>query len=224
MIAGFALLLLIVLISMVLLQRTSAERDRLVTTVETDGELYELLLVSAAGGMRRSAAIFSRAIDNFLTSYRQALPSVAASIEAIQQGIEDDQEQNRRIGALKPLIEKKLQEMAETVSLYQAGRQPEALAMLRTDTGARYMDDIRKLIFEIKAANEAQRAQQYADARSKEQWLLGVNIVVVTLILAFAVLSVFVVQRANLAMQKAQNVLRDANASSKPTWRREPPS
>jgi signal transduction histidine kinase len=210
MIAAFALLLLIVLISMVLLQRTSAERDRLVTTVETDGALYELLLALRRVESPQRGYLLT-GDDDFLSAYRQAVPAVASSIEAIRRGVEDEPEQSRRIEALKPLIEQKLAEMAETVKLFRAGRQSEALAMLRTDIGVHYMDEIRKLIFEIKAANEDQRARQYSDTRSKEQWLFSVNIVVVTLILAIAVLSVFVVQRANLAMQKAQNVLRDAN-------------
>jgi signal transduction histidine kinase len=210
MIASFALLLLIVLTSMVLLQRTSAERDRLVTTVETDGELYEMLLALRRVESSQRGYLLT-GDDGFLSAYRQALPSVASSIEAIGQGVEDDPEQNRRIEALKPLIEKKLAEMAETVKLYETGQTSEAFAMVHSDAGVHYMEDIRKLIFEIKAANESQRARQYSDTRSKEQWLFGVNIVVVTLILAIAVLSVFVVQRANLAMQRAQNVLRDAN-------------
>ena len=107
MIAAFALLLLIVLTSMVLLQRTSAERDRLVTTVETDGALYELLLaLRRVESPQRGYLLTGN--DDFLSAYRQAVPAVASSIEAIRQGVEGDREQSRRIEVLKPLIEQKL--------------------------------------------------------------------------------------------------------------------
>jgi len=60
--------------------------------------------------------------------------------------------------------------------------------------------------------NEAERLEaQYAQSRTQERWLLGVNVVAVLLILALAFASMVIIRRANDAMAKAQAVLKDAN-------------
>lgn len=211
LVAAFGLLILTVLISIGLLERSRAERDRLVTTVETDGELYELLLALRRVESNQRGYLMTGE-EAFFQNYQAALPAVDRTLRDVEDGLEQNPEQIRRVEALRPLIAAKLKEMADTISLRKAGRQNEAIDLLRTEAGVRYMNDIRDIVAQMRAENTRQRIRQYSEARTQEGWLFGANIAAVTLILLIAAGSVFVVQRANLAMQKAQRVLRDANA------------
>ena len=102
--------------------------------------------------------------------------------------------------------------MSESLRLYDAGQRDEAVALVRSGAGLRYMDSIREIVLHVGKETSEQRRLQHDMARRQEQWLLGVNIVSVTLILLLAVVSLLVIRRANVTMRRAQQVLKDSNA------------
>ncbi len=113
---------------------------------------------------------------------------------------------------LRPLVRGKLDEMSESLRLYDAGQRDEAVALVRSGLGLRYMDSIREIVQQIGKETSQQRELQHDLARSQERWLLGVNMVSVTLILILAVVSLLVFRRANVTMRRAQEVLKESNA------------
>jgi CHASE3 domain sensor protein len=69
--------------------------------------------------------------DKYLTPYQLAVPQVPVVLA--QLGTQRD------ISTVRPLVEGKMQELAQTVALAQAGKHDEALALVRTDAGLRRM-------------------------------------------------------------------------------------
>jgi signal transduction histidine kinase len=102
--------------------------------------------------------------------------------------------------------------MAETIRLQGAGDRQGALALVRSESGLQLMEDLRQNIQRIKDIETAAIAQKYQNARQQEWVLITVNIVAVSLIIALAFFSIMIVRRANVAMGRAQTVLKDVNA------------
>ncbi|NJM33657.1 MAG: histidine kinase [Rhodomicrobium sp.] len=144
--------------------------------------------------------------------YEETSPTIPRYLEAIELSLQQDSSQKERLEKLKPLVRGKTGELGQTISLYKAGKVDEALAVIRSELGLRYMDEIRALISQIKAENTDHRLAQYAQTRQTERWLLVTKITSAALIIALAILSVLMVSRANFAMQEAQSVLQNANA------------
>jgi signal transduction histidine kinase len=113
---------------------------------------------------------------------------------------------------LKAEIQSKIDEMAETLRLHDAGQRDQAVALVRSAASIQYMDGIRNTLEEISRETAAQRHLQHDAAQRQETWLLAVNGVSVTLILVLAAMSLLVVRRANATTLRAQQVLTDANA------------
>jgi signal transduction histidine kinase len=209
--AAFALLVLTVLVSMALLDHTQRERDRLVQTIDTQNQLDELL--ASMRRMESGQRGYLLAGDpEFLQIYNDTRTHVLDRVAAIEQAVEGDASQQDSVRRVKPLILGKLDEMSESLRLYDAGQRDEAVALVRSGLGLRYMDSIREIVFQIGKETSEQRRLQHDMARRQEQWLLGVNIVSVTLILILAVVSLLVIRRANVAMRRAQQVLKESNA------------
>lgn len=209
--AAFTFLGVIVLASIALLQRAQGERERLIQTVETQSQIDEL-----AGSLRRMESgqrgYLLTGDKDFIALYNETLPTVRLKLEAFESAVANHPSQKNRLDALKPLINAKLSEMAETISLYEMGKSGQAIKLVRTERGLRSMGEISELVRQIKIENATERFTQYADARRQERWLLVSNIIAVALIVMLAAASVLAVQKANSVMLTAQAVLRDANA------------
>lgn len=208
---AFAFLMVTVLVSMALLDHTQRERARLVETIDTQNHLDELL--ASMRGMESGQRGYLLAGDpQFLEIYNRARPNVLARLETIEKTFNGDAAQEQSIQRLNPLIRGKLDEMSESLRLYDAGQREEAVALVRGGLGLRYMDSIRDIVLEIRTAIDEQRTRQHDMARQQEKWLLGVNITSVTLTLLLAAVSLLMVRRANITMRRAQQVLKNSNA------------
>jgi signal transduction histidine kinase len=148
----------------------------------------------------------------FLEIYTQTRTKVLDRVAVIEQAVNGDEAQQEGVQSLKPLVKSKMDEMSESLRLYDAGQREEAVRLVRSGIGLRYMDNIRDIVFQIGMETGERRKLQHDMARRQEQWLLGVNIVSVALILILAAVSLFVVRRANAATHRAQQVLKDSNA------------
>ena len=200
-----------VLVSMTLLDHTQRERDRLVQTIDTQNDLDGLL-----ASMRRMESgqrgYLLTGDPQFLEIYNATRARILDSVAVIEQAVDGDASQQESVRRLKPLIQGKLDEMSESLRLYDAGQRDAAVALVRSGLGLRYMDSIRDIVLKIGMETGEQRKLQHDMARRQEQWLLGVNIVSVTLILILAAVSLLVIRRANVTMRRAQQVLKDSNA------------
>jgi hypothetical protein len=208
--AAFAFLIIVVLASTALLERSQRLRDEIDSGVRAQARADRLiaLLRRMESGQR---GYLLTGDPDFLSVYNESLPLVPTAIAELTQAIGDDAEEQRIWSEIEPLVRQKLKEMSDTVGLAENGQREQALALVRGETGLRFMEDIRRRIEGIKAIEERQLGQYYADARRQEWVLIGVNIAAVSLIIAIGLISILFVRRANVAMGKAQAVLRDAN-------------
>jgi signal transduction histidine kinase len=209
--AAFAFLAVTVLVSMALLDHTQRERDRLVQTIDTQGHLDELLasMREMESGQR---GYLLTGDPQFLEIYNATRTKILDRVAVIEQAVDGDASQQEGVRRLKPLIQGKLDEMSESLRLYNAGQRDEAVRLVRSGPGLRYMDSILDIVLKIGMETGEQRKLQHDMARRQEQWLLGVNIASVTLILVLAAVSLLVVRRANVTMRRAQQVLKESNA------------
>jgi signal transduction histidine kinase len=209
--SAFAFLVLTVLVSMTLLDHTQRERDRLVQTIDTQSHFDELVasMRRMESGQRGYLLTGDR---QFLEVYNETRSHVLDRVAGIEQAVDGDASQQEGVRRLKPLIQGKLDEMSESLRVFDAGQRDEAIGRVRSGLGIHYMDSIRDIVLRIGKETGEQRKLQHDMARRQEQWLLGVNIVSVTLILILAAVSLLVVRRANITMRRAQQVLKDSNA------------
>ena len=209
--SAFAVLVLTVLVSMALLDHAQRERERLVQTIDTQNQLHELLAFMR--GMESGQRGYLLTGDaRFLEIYNQTRTDVLSRVAMLEQAVDGEASQQESIRRVKPLIQGKLDEMSESLRLYNAGQREASIGLVRSGLGLGYMDSIRQIVQQVSKETGEQRKLQHDMARRQEQWLLGVNVISVTLILMLAAVSLLVVRRANLTMRHAQQVLRDSNA------------
>jgi PAS domain S-box-containing protein len=95
--------------------------------------------------------------DRYLAPYQIAVPQVPVALA--QLGAVRD------ISAVRPMVEGKMQELAETIALAKAGKHDDALALVRTDAGLRRMAQTRQWV----AAAQADVAQRLTAIRAEDQ-------------------------------------------------------
>ncbi|HVR61898.1 MAG TPA: CHASE3 domain-containing protein, partial [Polyangia bacterium] len=87
--------------------------------------------------------------DSFLEPYHAAVEHIDASFEGIRQLVADDPEQQRRLDALRPVIDAKLNELKATVELRRASGFEATAKMVQAGEGKRAMDQIRRGVGEM---------------------------------------------------------------------------
>lgn len=87
--------------------------------------------------------------ERYLEPYNQALQTIPGDIQQLRQLTSDNPSQQTRIATLQGAVTNKLSELAETIALRRQGKQQAALAVVLTDRGKNFMDDIRRVIAEM---------------------------------------------------------------------------
>ena len=106
--------------------------------------------------------------DRYLEPYRQALTGIPANLEALArtEASRRHPHQLQRIESLKPLVQDKLDELAQTIELRRSKGLDAALALVRSDRGQAAMDRIRAICGEIQTASYDLLGQQREEVRA----------------------------------------------------------
>jgi PAS domain S-box-containing protein len=166
-IAGFALLLMVLLANGWVTRRqlgvqvanqywVQHTRDVLVELNQTQS-----LLVDAETGQR---GYLYTGDPKYLVPYRLAIGEVDSRIDRFAALTADNADQQARVPRLRSLVHEKLDELAQTISLYQAGRPDEAKALVLSDNGLVLMNQIRSVVAEMSQQEtmlQGQRLQRY---------------------------------------------------------------
>ena len=164
---GFALLLAVLIGNAFFTQRELDVQIGLEGWVfHTRQVLYELtetesLLKDAETGQR---GFLYTGDQKYLVPYDAAVGQVQAHLDAVARLTADNLVQQSRIPLLRKLVNDKLNELVQTISLYRSGRQSEAKAVVLSDAGLATMDDIRLVITQMRhdeASLETQRIANY---------------------------------------------------------------
>jgi signal transduction histidine kinase len=208
---AFAFLIIVILSSTALLERTQRVRDDIDAGVrmQTRADRVIVLLRRMESGQR---GYLLTGDPDFLEIYNESAPLMPGAIADMDAEVADNPKQQELWSKFRPLADSKLREMSETIRLYNAGDREGALALVRGESGLRLMVDVHEIIQAIKDLETAAISRKYQSARQQEWVLITVNIAAVSLIIALAFASIMIVRRANTAMAKAQTVLKDVNA------------
>lgn len=85
----------------------------------------------------------------YLGSFKSAVSGVDPHIDRLVELTADNPREQARIPDLRTLSNKKLAELALTISLYQAGKPDEARAIVLSDVGLVYMNDIHQIVAQM---------------------------------------------------------------------------
>lgn len=72
----------------------------------------------------------------------------------LDQAITDDPEESRRFADIESTVNAKITEMDQTISFYRSGKQEAARQLVLSRQGQRYMEEIRRVLSEIRATRE----------------------------------------------------------------------
>src|SRR6266540_4665307 len=119
-------------------------------TVEVRETTRQLLSLLADAETGQRGFLITRD-EGYLGPYTAALPAVGGTLEHLRALIADNPSQLARFNRLPLLIEVRLAELAETVALGRAGRDEEAMAIIRRGGGKGRMDAIRSVVGDMVA-------------------------------------------------------------------------
>ena len=140
-------------------------------THEVRGRLDDVLLdlVDSETGQRGYLLTLDEA---FLEPYAAALQRLQGHFQELASLIADEG-QRRRIEALRPLIEVKKEQMAESIRLAKKEGLAAAVALVKTHRGKDTMDQIRRLVAEMTGVEEQLLKQRETEAEKTARRTLG---------------------------------------------------
>jgi signal transduction histidine kinase len=144
----------------------------------------------------------------YLAPYDRAVGKVWTSFGALEGAVRDPA-QKIRLQRLRGLVEDKLDELSQTVSLRQQGFDA-ALAVVRTDVGQKLMEDIDAAIVDLESAQQSLLASRTRQLENQAAWATGFAVLggvsaLVSTILGMLWLSR---QRANAKLLEAERRFR----------------
>ncbi|MFT4173852.1 MAG: CHASE3 domain-containing protein [Rhodocyclaceae bacterium] len=152
-------------------------------------ELYTLGLLATNAETAQRGYLLTRRRD-YLDPYLDAFPKVPEVIERIRQMSAGDAERLALIDALQQRVDDKFNELRATITLFDAGREEQAMALFNTDQGKVNADRIRMAIntlLELEEARTNLHARRWADdlrfQRLAVTFAVALNILLVLVLL-----------------------------------------
>jgi methyl-accepting chemotaxis protein len=115
-------------------------------TVRTEIAKLLALLTDAETGQRGFTIAGE---DSFLAPHQAAVPEIEQKFSSIQMLTSDNQRQQQRLARLRPLIDRKLDELKVVIELRRSQGAEAAIARVKDGTGKELMDQIRAVSQEI---------------------------------------------------------------------------
>jgi signal transduction histidine kinase len=164
LIAGFTVLVTMSLTSLWLSHESDRASASVARTLEVNATIvsYQAALRRAESGERGYLLTGEEA---YLNDYRVGQRRLSELQLQLQKLIADNPQQQSKLLAVQPLIDRKMEKLATTIALKQQGRDDEAVAITRTGVGLELMNQILEQIFSMIGDERAllEERQQYAD-------------------------------------------------------------
>ena len=206
-ITGFILLLLVLLVNgLVLRRQVAVQINDQAWVAHTRQVLYELSQTeSLLKDLERSQRGYLYTGDEtYLGPYNAAPPLLAAHLDQLARLTADNPRQQAQMPVLQDLVRRKLDEMAQTVALAKAGRAAEAKALVVSDVGLRYMEQISHAVGKMEAEENALSASRSrAYERSVQITLLCIYLASLFAIAGLALLAYFILREMKLREKHA---------------------
>lgn len=209
-VTGFSLLVLL------LIGNAVVTRRRIGVLVENQGWVAhtqqvryllaqtELLVTDAETGQR--GYLFTGEAK-YLKPYQDAITALSSNIEDLARLTADNPRQQEHVGPLRNLAHQKLDELAETISLYRTGNPSAARAIVFSDRGLILMNQIRQQIGQMQqeeASLEAVRNSAYK--RSIQIAVAAIYSATLIAILGMVVLANFILRERRMRELHAEEL------------------
>lgn len=211
LIAGFVVLVTMSLTSLWLAQESDNASEEVAHTLEVNTAIvtYQGALRRAESGQRGYLLTGDPA---YLADYETGARRLWEIYPELQSLLADNPEQQKKLASIQPLILTKMQELAETISLAQAGRLDQAMALTRSNRGLEAMNaslaQILTMINDERALLNERR--EYADRTNL--LLFIVNFIGGLVITVLALSSISLIRKRSEQLAKAHAELAAANA------------
>jgi PAS domain S-box-containing protein len=149
-------------------QRVNADNSLIERTqrVLFQAERLENFLVDAETGQR---GYLYTGDARYLEPYNRTASQVNAQIERVAELLGDNVQQQQRLRQIRELADVKLTELAQTIALYRSGQGEQARTVVLSNFGKNTMDDVRRLIGEIRSEESRQQAAAQAETKRSTQ-------------------------------------------------------
>jgi signal transduction histidine kinase len=82
----------------------------------------------------------------YLGPYQRAIAKIPSELDALGLGTADNPQQRHNLNLLRPALQQKLSELGGSIALAHLGKGSDAIAVVRTDSGRRYMTAVREIL------------------------------------------------------------------------------
>ena len=177
--AGFSLALLVFVIVGAVSYRSTTQ---LVEAADLRKHSYEILgHIEATLSLLQDVEIGQRSFvlvgeESYLEPYRTAVDKIDPTLREVRRLTEDNPRHQRRLDALEPVVKNRIAFARETIELRRSQGAEPALQLVKTGRGKLLMDDIRRIVGEMRSEEEEslrkRAAQADADARTAKWTIL----------------------------------------------------
>lgn len=170
LVAGFAVLALIVGTRAVLVESQRANRAAARETIEYQEQLSGLLsLAQEAQSGQRGYLLTGE--KSYLEPYRKAVEAIPGQLARVDSATAPDDQIAQQIGHIKDALSQQQADLAETIALYERGDAAQALQLVRSGHGKAAMDEMRGSMDTIRRIGAAAVAARDEHTDRVEAWL-----------------------------------------------------
>jgi signal transduction histidine kinase/CheY-like chemotaxis protein len=124
-------------------QQSAVSWVRHTLEVENRIDLVRSLVTDAESG-QRGYLLTGQSI--YLEPYQRAVAQIPAELDALREGTADNPRERQNLELLRPALQQKLSELGGSIALAHLGKGSDAVAVVRTDSGRRYMTAVRDIL------------------------------------------------------------------------------
>ncbi|MBI2254634.1 MAG: CHASE3 domain-containing protein [Proteobacteria bacterium] len=168
-----------------------------------------LILVHRAESSQRGFLLTTNRA--YLDLYHDSIEKVGPALETLTESTRNDGSLATEALNLRTLVNAKIGEMEEVLSLFQGGRKNEALGVVKTNAGKNLMDQIRESTTTMWQVSTGQTELRIDTWRHKNNWLLAVQLGAAVLVLVVSGLAIWSGIRHTRGLQRTQATLLRAN-------------
>ena len=168
-----------------------------------------LILIQRAETSQRGFLLTSN--QSYLDLYHDSLGKISPALETLTESARNDEALTAEVLNLRTLVNAKLGEMENVLTLFQNGHKDDALGVVKTNAGKSLMDQIRESIATMWQVSTRQTELRITAWHRNSNWLLAVQLGAAVLVLIVSSLAVWSGIRHTRGLQQTQAALRHAN-------------
>lgn len=159
---------------------------------------------------------------SYLDAYLGGVANAKLGLNKVQEELRDSPAERAQAAQLTTAADEKLVELQQTVGLYAAHREADALAFVKDDFGKRNMSEIQEIIGSLIVDGRQQLTQRRTEALAKERstehiffageiavaWIFGSAFLLIRRALAARAMATEALRRSEMQLKKSEQMLR----------------